>query len=725
MNNLEELLKEYSIQVPIIQRDYAQGREEKRVLEIRNTFLNSISDRLIDNKNLHLDFVYGTIRNNIFQPLDGQQRLTTLFLLYWYFGKKENIDIEFLEKFTYETRATSREFCQKLVKNNFKIDFTKDNLIEYIKDSTWFLAFWENDPTIKSMLTMIESIHQKFKNNNLFDKLKNITFEFFELEKFGLDDDLYIKMNARGKPLTEFENFKAEFEQFLSEKDEELKKEFETKIDNQWTDFFWNYKDEDYLIDKAFMNYFYYLSEMLYNKINSNSETLNEINFKIIEDIYSDIENIRFLFKSLDKLDTIKDNFNSLFSSDIHETGKVTLFEKDINFLNHVIEKGHSDRLFGAPKKIILFLVIYHLIDGEIDDNFKDFIRVVRNVIEKSKSLKQGSLQYTLTFNYKDLHKLLNIFLKYIDKDIYSELLMNSNWQHKEFNHEIEKAKLINKDISFKKIIFELEDYKYLKGDIRNFLNDDIDKMKLYSKYIKEIFDEKNDDLIIRAMISTGDCRLSKGGTRIINHRYFLGKQGYWEIFLTNSNFDKNFSLQGFIEKYTDNNYNLQEVINTFVLAREKKDWQYYFIKYQEMLKIDEKLSKDKNFFAWNNDFDIEKMGGSNLGAFHINPYIKTVALKTNDKYAQYTKGEDKSYIKIENYIDKITSEDKNWTIKFSKDIDNKIKEDLIEEFSLEKKNTNFILSVKNNDRIELAVNLIEFIERNEPKKTPHRHTDI
>ncbi|MDQ7046598.1 MAG: hypothetical protein Q9M39_02905 [Sulfurovum sp.] len=79
-------------------------------------------------------------------------------------------------------------------------------------------------------------------------------------------------MNARGKPLTEFENFKAKFEQFLGEKDEELKKEFEIKIDNQWTDFFWKYKDKNYLIDRAFMNYFYYISEMLYNKKTSDSK---------------------------------------------------------------------------------------------------------------------------------------------------------------------------------------------------------------------------------------------------------------------------------------------------------------------------------------------------------------------------------------------------------------------------------------------------------------------
>jgi len=710
MTNLQDVLTQYSIKVPIIQRDYAQGREEKKVLEIRDTFLNSISDRLIDDKRLHLDFVYGSIKSNVFKPLDGQQRLTTLFLLYWYFGKKENINIDFLEKFTYETRASSREFCQKLVKNDF--DFSDEKLIENIKDSTWFLAFWKNDPTIKSMLIMIDSIHNKFKDDNLFEKLQNITFEFFELEKFGLDDDLYIKMNARGKALTEFENFKAKFEQFLEEKDEDLKKEFEIKIDNEWTDFFWDYKDKNYLIDSAFMNYFYYITEMLYNKKNIESKSLNEINFKTIENIYSDIDNIRFLFKSLDKLQSIKNNFNSLFSSNSYEVGKVTLFEKEINFLEDVIEKGYNDRNFGVQKKLILFLVIYYLVDNEISDEFKDFIRVIRNFIERSRSLQKQHLHYTATPNYKDLYRLLKLFTQNINKNIYQELEKNTNnWQDKEFKQEIEKAKLISQDIKFKDIIFKLEDYRYLKGDIRNFLSDDINKMELYAKYIEEIFDKQDDGLVIRAMITIGDCRFSKGGTARINARYFFGKYNLWEIFLTNSNFNKGFSLQKFIKEYANNSQNLQKIINNFLFVKEEKDWRYYFVKYEDILKIDSKLSVDNNFFAWNNDFDIEKMGGLHLGAFHINPYIKTVALKTNNDYAIYTKGEEKSYLTIENYIDKFSSEDINWTIKFSKNIDDKIKKDLIEVFSLVEEKSNFILSVNNDDRVELAVKFIKYIE--------------
>jgi len=709
MTNLETVLNEYFIQVPIIQRDYAQGRKEKKVLEIRETFLEAIADRLITKRTLHLDFVYGSIKDKVFIPLDGQQRLTTLFLLYWYFGKKENKDIVFLNKFTYETRASSREFCQKLIRNDF--NFSEKSLITNIKDSKWFLAFWENDPTIQSMLVMISTIHEKFHQNNFFNELNNITFEFFELEKFGLDDDLYIKMNARGKALTEFENFKAKFEQFLEIKDSDLKKEFEQKIDNEWTDFFWKYKDTNYLVDNAFMNYFYFISEMLYNRDNPNSKNLNEINFKTIEKIYDNNENIKFLFKTLDRLEIILNNFSSIFSSNYYEINKVALFDKDINFLDSVIRKGHTDKGFGVQKKIILFMVIsYFITNDDINDEFKDLIRVVRNIIERKRTPQRRSLKYNPTFDYKDLYKTLKIFLGNLNKNIYTELLANNtDWTTREFSHEIEKAKLISTNIDFKNIIFELEDYKHLKGDIHNFLDEDISKMILYSNSIKEIFDNKDDTLIIRAMLTVGDCRFNKGGTRRINDRYFFGKNDYWEIFLTDLNFEKKILFKKFIETYNIHNKNLQEMIDNYTI--QNKNWKYYFINYPEILNEDIDLSKDSNFFAWYNDFDIEKMGGLHLGAYHINPFIKIVSLFTKKEYGKYSKGEEKSYLAMDKYIDKMQSLDENWTITFSKRISHKVKEDLIRRFSLEENKSNHILKVQNEDRIILAINFIKYIE--------------
>ena len=91
-----ELISEHAIVIPIIQRDYAQGRENDVVRQIRSKFIKQLLDTLADkNATLELDFVYGSLEEQshlpqdsstelAFTPLDGQQRLTTLFLLHWF-----------------------------------------------------------------------------------------------------------------------------------------------------------------------------------------------------------------------------------------------------------------------------------------------------------------------------------------------------------------------------------------------------------------------------------------------------------------------------------------------------------------------------------------------------------------------------------------------------------------------------------------------------------------
>lgn len=101
-----ELISKHKIEIPIIQRDYAQGREGKE--ELRKNFLSALLEA-VNGKELELDFVYGSVKNNVLQPLDGQQRLTTLFLLHWFVAVKEDKlnDLKnLLTKFTYETRTS-------------------------------------------------------------------------------------------------------------------------------------------------------------------------------------------------------------------------------------------------------------------------------------------------------------------------------------------------------------------------------------------------------------------------------------------------------------------------------------------------------------------------------------------------------------------------------------------------------------------------------------------
>lgn len=260
------LINEYKIVVPKIQRDYVQGRENKTIEKNREEFVKELIGSLAENKPISLNFVYGTIQDsNEFIPIDGQQRLTTLFLLHLYvFAKKGNKDkIEVLQKkFSYQTRYTTNRFLEKLSEELPEMLNPSDrnnNLTDIIRDSGWYVTPWDNDPNIRSCLVMLQTIHETcndiLANNNdgiseFFNLLTRvdcpITFMWLRLSSsFGSDNQLYIRMNSRGKQLTDFENFKAElYEKILKSNGDEEKdqiiKDFKKNIDGDWYSLFWD-----------------------------------------------------------------------------------------------------------------------------------------------------------------------------------------------------------------------------------------------------------------------------------------------------------------------------------------------------------------------------------------------------------------------------------------------------------------------------------------------------
>ena len=73
------------------------------------------STRVTSNEDMGLDFVYGNVQDGVLQPLDGQQRLTTLFLLHWYVASLAGTldpNAPWL-RFSYATRPTARDFCRR------------------------------------------------------------------------------------------------------------------------------------------------------------------------------------------------------------------------------------------------------------------------------------------------------------------------------------------------------------------------------------------------------------------------------------------------------------------------------------------------------------------------------------------------------------------------------------------------------------------------------------
>lgn len=303
-------LKDNTIEIPIIQRDYAHGRLGKE--NLRKNFLADLK-KALDNESpnkdisMKLDFVYGSTENGKMNPLDGQQRLTTLWLLHWYIALRARELNEktcaIFQKFTYETRISSREFCENLCVPAHFINFPGNDIVRFITKQTWFYSAWKQDPTIQSMLRMlggtkiankkgedivdgIEELFQCTKEEvfqvywqRLTEK-DTIVFYHLPLSDFGLSDDLYIKMNARGKQLTGFENFKADLIGYITKQSEEESLEesirekwkelldpkdgIPIKLDTDWTDIFWKNKSADNRIDEIF---FAFLNRFFWNEL--------------------------------------------------------------------------------------------------------------------------------------------------------------------------------------------------------------------------------------------------------------------------------------------------------------------------------------------------------------------------------------------------------------------------------------------------------------------------
>ncbi len=248
--------------IPTIQRDYAFGRRGKAFN--RQSFLSALKEACIGST-LPLDFVYGVDNDTMFVPLDGQQRLTTLWLLHWYVAYKAGIvsDPEIMKtlmKFSYETRISSTDFCKSLCGLTPKGE-NKMSLRQWITSQTWFYHQYKQDPTIMGMLNVIagtdgntDGLEQIFGDDCdfplIWKRLTTTKCIQFQKLKIGLDDsdELYVKMNARGKQLTDFENFKTELVRHVKNSDildEKEALDFAAKLDCQWTDIFWENRWEE------------------------------------------------------------------------------------------------------------------------------------------------------------------------------------------------------------------------------------------------------------------------------------------------------------------------------------------------------------------------------------------------------------------------------------------------------------------------------------------------
>ena len=236
---LGRLFREFpgGICVPRIQRGYVQGRNDEKGKEIRANFVPALVDAVFEEKILSLDFIYGVARDNgadgrSLLPLDGQQRLSTVFLLAWLCGKWNC-----KWRFTYESRRIPQLFVEGLCEHPFD-GSAKPSLL--IRDSAWFLAVWENDPTVAGMIRMLDALYGTIGRRNRSEAdFGHVTFLLHGIDgNSETFDHIFRKMNARGKELSPWENLKAMLDKYVPDA---YAKDWRDKIDGDWAETIWNH----------------------------------------------------------------------------------------------------------------------------------------------------------------------------------------------------------------------------------------------------------------------------------------------------------------------------------------------------------------------------------------------------------------------------------------------------------------------------------------------------
>jgi Protein of unknown function DUF262 len=424
-----------SIEIPLIQRDYAQGRVTPRVDEIRSTFLDALHQAITGGEPIGLDFVYGEINDGTFEPLDGQQRLTTLFLLHWYLAfRTEGLgDLPPWTRFSYATRPSARLFCERLVEHLPPADVTSSPST-WLVDQPWYLHVWRFDPTIQSMLVMLDAIATVFAGDDLEAAWARLTdelnpavwFQLLPIDEMGPAADLYIKMNSRGKPLTEFEVFKAQLGKTIAHTERGI--EFGQKVDGSWADLLWDYRGENGVVDDEFMRYLDFVLEVCEWRENVGATDRPTRPERRAQALFSEQnprhrEHLDFFFRALDVWVDGPDpriTFESIFAT-TPTAGRIRLFgtaEVNINLFQACCERYGETRgrvrMFSLTDTLLLYATLIYRIEGTEDPVRR--LRQLRNVNEASQFemrvqnmptfinevtefMRTGSLEALATFN--------------------------------------------------------------------------------------------------------------------------------------------------------------------------------------------------------------------------------------------------------------------------------------------------------------------------------------
>ena len=657
--NYIEFISKYKVNIPSIQRDYVQGADA--YAEKRNAFLETILESLENTGNgLKLDFIYGSSFKDSgstchFSPIDGQQRLTTLALLGWMLSQRvagEAIEAPVPDmNLVYGVRTSTEQFVRELFATRLPDDFNwrsdKKVISEYIRSTpSWYLDQWDSDASVSAMLDMLDAVNAAL---NLYDdnRLKTIARNFFEpdvnpisfeslnMPDYNLTEDLYVKMNARGKHLTRFENWKAEFYGLLAVKYGVKKAdEFSEKIEGDWCNLFWKYAVEVWKknpkgyprIDELFMRVYDFITEMLFygrTDVVKKAEELKVDRAKLFLhrqhqneiEVYSTSGNLDILFDILDLLVVIDRTegvdgwlatlLTGTFDASSH---KVNIFD-DIR-LFHRIVYGEEVTL---PVRTLLFAILRRRVKypGATHMELIDFVRVYWGWLLSRDQRLAGRLDCRFDFNVEHIALAQRIYSELEgSQDVFQAL---SSTGGKDLEKEREKADYRSKGKY--EAVKILANHPYLRGNLINIFP------ALNVLSAREVVDRfvafaalPSDDDRVRVLVEYGAW-----GAHPWRDYNFYGVESHWTYVFSATNKSVAAALLSYFTN-AEKSAHLDD----------KRRKEYYMMKYPEFLR-----STPQKYFYYEGEFrlwGLQRISNRPLNGYNCCPYAYTVVEKVDDK---------------------------------------------------------------------------------------------
>lgn len=253
------------IVIPDLQRDYCWA-STKIVTGNGQSLVEAYVDDLIlasqkeKDAKLKMGLLYGYEypADNV-QLCDGQQRLTTLFLISGVclnkLGEENNIQKEEVSsiishgnssRLQYAIRDSSLSFINNLVQNGA--------FYPEITEEPWFSNEYRRDPSICNMILAIKQIDEKVINAETAKRLlhyilHNISFLYFDMQSRTYSEEQYIILNTTGYSLTPTEHVKPKLLGKLS--DEEQLDKYSKRWES-WEQFIWDHRpteDDNFTVD--------------------------------------------------------------------------------------------------------------------------------------------------------------------------------------------------------------------------------------------------------------------------------------------------------------------------------------------------------------------------------------------------------------------------------------------------------------------------------------------